>query len=80
MFAPTFDSFKRRAEKTNPDMEIKKLCTAYTNSEDFAAYYAVYDAGTNEKLHVTFEEDSPSIATFYIVTSKPTPQKQEATV
>lgn len=70
MFAPTFDSFKRRAEKTNPDMEIKKLCTAYTNSEDFAAYYAVYDAGTNDKLHITFEEDSPSIATFYIVTKK----------
>ena len=70
MFAPTFDSFKRRAEQKNPDMEIKKLCTAYTSSEDFAAYYAVFDSGANDKLHVTFEEDAPSVATFYIVTKK----------
>ena len=70
MFAPTFDSFKRRAERANPDMEIKKLCTAFTNSEDFSAYYAVFDSGINDKLHVTFEEDSPTVATFYLVTTK----------
>lgn len=76
MFAPTFDSFKRRAEQSNPNMEVKKLCTAYTNSEDFAAYYAVYDSGVNPKLHVTFEDDAPSVATFYIVTTKQA-QKEE---
>ena len=75
MFAPTFDSFKRRAEQANPDMEIKKLCTAYTNTEDFAAYYAVYESGVNDKLHLTIEEDAPSVATFYIVTKK----KEEVT-
>lgn len=77
MFAPTFDKFKRSAESINPDMLVKKLCTAYTSSEDFAAYYAVYESGVNDKLHITFEVDAPGIATFYIVTKK---QKEEVTV
>lgn len=70
MFAATFDSFKRRAEKANPTMEIKKLLTVYTNSEDYAAYIAVYLSGANPKLNVTHEEAMPSVATFYLVTEK----------
>lgn len=77
MFAPTFDTFKRRAEASNPDLLIKKLWTAYTNSEDFAAYWAVYESGINPKLHITIEEDAPSVATFYIVTAQQV--KQEVT-
>lgn len=71
MFAATFDDFKRRCEKKNPDMLIKKLVTAYTHSDDFKAYYAVFESGVNDKLHVTFEKDAPTVATFYLVTAKP---------
>lgn len=70
MFAGTFDSFKRRAEKKNPDMEIKKLCTTYTTSEDFQAYWNVLESGVNDKLHICIEEEAPSVATFFIVTKK----------
>lgn len=71
MFAATFDTFKRRVESKNPNLEVKKLCTVYTNSEDYAAYIAVFlDDEANDKLHVTYEELMPTVATFYIIREK----------
>ena len=70
MFAVTFDDFKRRAERKNPNMEIKALCTAYTGSPDFEAYWNVLDSGANPKLHLNMEVDPPNLGTFFIVTEK----------
>lgn len=76
MFAITFDDFKRRAERKNPDMEIKKLCTAYTNTPDFEAYWSVLDSGVNDKLHLHMEADPPNLGTFFIVAKKKETQKE----
>lgn len=70
MFAVTFDDFKRRAERKNPNMCVKKLCTAYTLTPDFEAYWRVFDSGANDKLHLHMEEDPPNLGTFYIVTER----------
>lgn len=70
MFTITFDSFKRRVEKTNPAMEVKKLCTAFTGTEDFNAYWSVFESGVNPKLHIHMEESPADLATFYILTQR----------
>ena len=70
MFAVTFDTFKRRAERENPNIEIKALCTSYTSSPDFQAYWSVFESGVNEKLHLNMEVDPPNLGTFFIVSEK----------
>lgn len=76
MFAVTFDDFKRRVERKNPNMEIKALCTAYMDTPDWNAYWNVLESGANDKLHIHMEVDPPNLGTFFIVTEKKTEKEK----
>ena len=80
MFAVGFDDFKRRVERNNPELEVRKLCTAFTNTPDFAAYWAVHESGVNPALHINTENDPSNLATFFIVLNggKPVQMKEVA--
>ena len=80
MFAVGFDDFKRRVERNNPELEVRKLCTAFTNTPDFAAYWSVHESGVNPALHIHMEEQPPNLATYFILLGEGKPITMSALV